>query len=65
MKDAFFSFDGAGRFVEVHTSKDTNYVNSLGGIGSAIAGRSRNQVQRVHNEMGGMGKPFDRSLPCA
>lgn len=56
---AFFSFDGAGHFVEVHTGKDSSYVNGLGGLGGMIAGRSRNQVQRVQDEMNRMGKPFD------
>ena len=59
---ALFSFDAGGRFVEVHTSKDSTYVNNLGEIGTAIAGRSRNQVQRVHDEMDRMGKPFDLKL---
>lgn len=56
------SFDEKGHFVEVHTSKDTTYVNNLGEIGTSIAGRSRTQVQRVHDEMNRMGKPFDLKL---
>ena len=59
---AFFSFDAGSHFVDVHTSKDSTYVNNLGEIGTAIAGRSRNQVQRVHDEMDQMGKPFDLKL---
>lgn len=59
---AIFSFDIAGRFVDVHTGKDSSYVNGLAGVGGLIAGRSRNQVQRVHEEMDRLGKPFDHKL---
>lgn len=59
---AFFSFDNAGRFVEIHAGRDSNYVNGLKGIGGMIAGQSRNQVQRVEDEMKRMGKPFDHKL---
>ena len=48
--------------MEVHTSKGSAYVNNLGEIGTAIAGGSRKQVQRVHDKRDRMEKPFNSKL---
>lgn len=60
---SYFVFDNSGLLQKIESKSDSDYENTWAGLGRGLSNLSdKSQAQRVEDEMGKLGKPFDVKL---